>query len=288
MPTTPEFDLSQPAREALGDVRLHESGRSMQGISYDTVNKRLFVAQQRDGRPGADLCINQLSPTGEVVANLHVDNAGHGQSFGVEPVGSASYLWLECDANENTTNGRGTALARFEFVPGRRPAMRRFFTDGLEVGCAVDPVNRRLLIRRPEGGSTRYTLYDLDQAVDDFSRPLARFPEPALLHPGKAEAVLQAFAVLGSYLYTMVGTGGRAGTSADPFDSHLSAIDMNTGEVVQQQLTTAGSSLVYREPEGLAINVVDGLPQLCFGLSSRPSRSSSLRYANVFYQDALV
>lgn len=37
----------------------------------------------------------------------------------------------------------------------------------------------------------------------------------------------------------------------------------------------------------MAINVTDGRPQLCFGLASRPSMGSDLRYANVFSYDTL-
>jgi hypothetical protein len=281
---TAAFDLSQPARALLTDVRLHEVRRSMQGLAYDVVNERLFIAQQRDGRPGADLCINQLSLTGEMIAHVHVDDAGHGQSFGVEPVGSTSYLWLEWNANENTSDGRGTELARFPFGPGRPRAVRTFFDSGVEVGCSVDPVNRRILIRRPERGGTFYTLYDLDQADGGVQTPLARIQEPHL-RPGPGASVLQAFTVLGSHLYTLVGTGGHAGTTADPFDTYLSAVHLETGEVGQQELVAAGQSLTYREPEGLAINVVNGTSQLCFGLASRPTRDSPLRRANLFCLD---
>lgn len=284
-PVGPVFDLSQPARTLLTDVRLHEARRPLQGIAFDVVNERLFIAQQRDGRPGADLCINQLSLAGDVISHLHVDNAGHGQSFGVEPVGSTSYLWLEWDANENTTDGRGTELARFAFVPPRPRTVRTFFDAGVEVGCAIDPVNHRILIRRPEEGGTFYTLFDLDQADDGFRSPLARIHEP---HLSPGDSILQAFTVLGSQLYTLVGTGGHAGTADDPFDTYLSAVGLETGEVSQQVLVTAGRSLIHREPEGLAVNVVDGAPQLCFGLASWPTRDSPLRRANLFSLDTLL
>jgi hypothetical protein len=281
------FDLSQPARALLADVKLHELRHPLQGLAFDVVNERLFIAQQRDGRPGADLCINRLSLTGDLISHVHVDNAGHGQSFGVEPVGSTSYLWLEWNANENTADGRGTELARFPFGPGRPREMGTFFDAGVEVGCSIDPVNRRILIRRPEEGATFYTLHDLDEADDGFRTPLARIHEPDL-SPRPGPSILQAFTVLGSHLYTLVGTGGHAGTSNDPFDTYLSAIHLETGEVTQQELVTAGRSLIYREPEGLAINVVDGAPQLCFGFASRPNTDSPLRRANLFCLDRLL
>jgi hypothetical protein len=285
-PEGPRFDLAGAARPGLHGLALHESRRAMQGIAYDVANGRLFIAQQRDGRPGADLCVNQVSRTGKVVAHLHIDDAGHGQSFGVEPVGPVSYLWLECDADENTDAGRGTALARFAFTPGRRPEPRKFFADGVEVGCAIDPVNRRLLIRRPEDQRTMFTLFDL---VDgEPGRVRARFAEPKSIYPGSTARVLQAFTVLGRHAYTFVGTGGHAGTPADPFDSVLSTIDVTTGELVQQKVVTAGRSLVFREPEGLAVDVTGGAPRLVFGLASRPRPGSPRRRANLFAVDALA
>lgn len=285
-PAGPRFDLAGRVRPGLAGLTLHESRRAMQGIAYDVANGRLFIAQRRDGRPGADLCVNQLSRTGTVVAHLHVDNAGHGQSFGVEPVGSASYLWLEWDANENTDAGRGTALARFAFTPGRPPEPRIFFADGVEVGCAIDPVNRRLLIRRPENYRTVFTLFDLHDGGPGAVR--ARFAEPKAIYRFGAAPVLQAFTVLGRYAYTFVGTGGHLGTPADPFDSVLSTIDVTTGELVQQQRVTAARSLQLREPEGLAVDVVQGAPQLVFGLASRPAGGSPRRLANLFGIDALA
>ncbi len=286
------FDLAARPRASLREIGLHEPDSSLQGIGYDTANHRLFAVQGRDGRPGADLCINQLGPHGTVLAHLHVNDAGHGQSFGVESSGSKSRLWLEWDANENTSAGRGTALARFTFVPGQRPQVEKFFTGSREVGCAIDPVTRRLLVRQYEGtGPPTYQLYDLaDARKGDFGRPLAVIPEPrnSLLQPTGGTPVLQAFTAMGSYVYSWLGTGGHAGTESDPFNTYLSAIDLRTGRIVQQRRITVAPSLVFREPEGLAIDVVDGAPRLCFGFASRPDPDSPQRLASVYYLDTLL
>lgn len=284
------FDLATQPKPALREIRLHEPNSTVQGIGYDTANHRMFAVQGRDGRPGADLCINQLDRHGAVVGHVHVDDAGHGQSFGVESRGKASYLWLEWDATENTDAGRGTALARFRFVPGRRPKVATSFTGSPEVGCAIDPVARRLLVRRFDGRTTTYRLYGLADAVrGKFDRPLAAIQEPpnSLLQPTGGTAVLQAFTVLGSYVYTWLGTGGHAGRASDPFNSYLSAVDLRTGRIVQQRRVTVGRSLVFREPEGLAIDVVDGAPRLCFGFASRPHPDSPERLASIYYLDTL-
>ena len=63
---------------------------------------------------------------------------------------------------------------------------------------------------------------------------------------------------------------------------------ITTGELVQQQRVTAARSLQLREPEGLAVDVVQGAPQLVFGLASRPAGGSPRRLANLFGIDALA
>lgn len=124
---------------------------------------------------------------------MHVNNAGHGVSIGVEPVGSSSYLWMKCDSDEHSNDGRGTALARFKFVNGGTPSMKKFLAGS-------------------DNGSVTF----------------------------------QGYTMFGKYLYTLDGTGHQ-----DPADinSYVTAIDMNTGKVVQRSLTKAGKTLFYREPE---------------------------------------
>ena len=133
-----------------------------------------------------------------------------------------------------------------------------------------------------------YSLYDLAQASEGFPKPKVSFEEPAELRQEQAVSALQGFAALGRYAYLYLGTRGHAGTTEDPFDSALAAVDMTTGKVVQRELTSAGKTLVDREPEGLAINVSKGLPQLCFGLASRPTSDSRQHQANVFALTALA
>ncbi len=53
-------------------------------------------------------------------------------------------------------------------------------------------------------------------------------------------------------------------------------------------LTKAGESLIYREPEGLAIYQPIGKgPRLFIGFGSRPAISGPDRYANLYYKDVL-
>ena len=278
VPTSAYFDITQPSYDLFRDKMLHESHHVMQGFTFDNVNRRLFVAQLQNGSSGDDLCVNQVDFSGNVVGSMHLGTAGHGVSIGVEAVGSASYIWMECDSDRTDDKARGTALARFEFVDGGTPSPRKFLTGSKTITCATDPVYGRILVRRNEGGAMRYSLFTLaDAAAGDFSSPLTTFSEPAL------GGVFQGYTVFGQYLYTLDGTGHD-----DPADinSYVTRIDMNTGTIRARALTKAGSTLTYREPEGMAIyRTVAGETRLFLGFGSRDGVD---RYANIFYKNALV
>lgn len=285
VPASQRFDLSQPSYERFRSVSLHETHHAMQGMAYDNVNRRLYIAQTQNGSDGDDLCVNELTIEGVPTGHMHVSNAGHGVSIGVEPVGASSYIWMECDSDEHSSDGRGTALARFKFVDGAAPSsVRKFLTGSKTITCATDPVNKRLLVRRNESGSMHYSLFSLaDAAAGKFSSPLAHFAQPTL---GSGSVTFQGYTLLGDYLYTLDGTGHE-----DPADinSYVTAIDMNTGKVVQRSFTKAGTTLFYREPEGMMVyKTVGGNPRLCFGFASRPNMSSLTRYASVYYKDVLI
>jgi hypothetical protein len=278
VPASQRFDLSQPSYERFRSVSLYATHHAMQGMAYDNVNRRLYVAQIQNGSDGDDLCINELTIEGVLTGHMLVGNAGHGVSIGVEPVGASSYIWMEWDSDEHS-------VARFKFVDGGTPSsVRTFLTGSTTISCATDPDNQRLLVRRKENGSMYYSLFPLaDAAAGRFSSPLAHFAQPAL---GSGSVTFQGYTVLGTYLYTLDGTGHE-----DPADinSYVTAVDMNTGKVVQRSLTKAGKTLFYREPEGMMVyRTVGGNLRLCFGFASRPDMSSLSRYASVYYKDVLI
>ncbi|HET6703925.1 MAG TPA: teichoic acid biosynthesis protein C, partial [Amycolatopsis sp.] len=69
----------------------------------------------------------------------------------------------------------------------------------------------------------------------------------------------------------------------------VTRIDMNTGKVVARDITRAGSTLVFREPEGLAIyRTADGETRLFLGFGSRSSMDNVNRYASIFSKNVLV
>jgi hypothetical protein len=281
VPGSPYFDITKPSYDLFRNKALHESHHVMQSFTFDNVNRRLFVAQLQNGSSGDDLCVNQLDFAGNRVGAMHLNGAGHGVSIGVEAVGTASYIWMECDSDGTGDSGRGTALARFKFVNGGTPSVRRFLTGSKTITCATDPVNDRIVVRRNEGGTMHYSLYPLAAAAaGDFGSPLAHFAEPDL------GGVFQGYTIYGQYLYTLDGTGHD---DAADIDSYVTRIDMNTGAIKARALTKAGSTLVYREPEGMAIyRTVAGETRLFLGFASRDSLDGVNRYANIFYKNELV
>lgn len=277
------FDLTQPSYDQFRNKALHEQ-RVMQGFGFDDQNHRLYVAQLQNGTSGDDLCINELDEAGNLLGTMHLNGAGHGVSIGVEPVGTSSYLWVETDSSNPTDTGRGTALLRFKFENGKVPAGTKFLTGSSTITAAIDPVEKRIAIRRIESGAFHYRVFPLAAAVaGDFTQPLVHFVQPAL---STSAVVFQGYTIYGQYLYTLDGTGHD---DASAIDSYVTAIDMNTGKVKSRALTRAGASLVFREPEGLAIaRTTAGETRLYLGFASRDTLAGSKRFANIFYKNVLV
>jgi hypothetical protein len=287
VPTSKRFDLSTPSFDVFRKRMLVEKHHAMQGMAYDIVNRHLFISQIRDGSSGDDLRINRVDESGKVTGSMKIDNAGHGVSIGAETSGADTYLWVECDSHTNGDSGRGTALARFKFVDGKAPSgVKKFFTGSKTITCATDPVNKRILVRRNESGKMTLRLYDfssMDLEKGTFTDELANIRQPKL---GNGSVTFQGYTVFGNYLYTLDGDGHA---NASDINSYVTATDLNTGKVVERFLTKAGKSLIWREPEGMAINrTAGGEVRLCFGFASRTSVGSSNRYANVFHKNVLI
>jgi hypothetical protein len=274
-PTSPFFDVQQ--------IVLHEQFRIVQSFGFDNVNRRLFIAQLQDDSDGNDLCINQVDFDGTLIGYMHVPDAGHGVSIGVEAVGDESYLWTEARSSSPAAEGRGTALQRFAFRSGERPRDAQILLPGSDnITCATDAEAERLLIRQYVDDVAEYTLYDLAAARDgDFSQPLAPAIRPTIA------GTFQGYTFAGDYLY--VWTGGRHDDPQDPepVDSALTSLDLRTGAVIQDHVPDrAGSDLPFREPEGMATyRTEDGRLRLCFGLASR---DDGVRVVSIFSKDELV
>lgn len=286
VPSSPRFDLTKPSYDLFRHKPLHDA-TVQQSFSFDTVNRRIFVVQRRDGTDSAlgHLCVTRLDYAGNRLGYMHLNGFGHGVAFAAQGVGAATYLWTEVEANGN---GYGRRLARFRFVSGTTlsstsTALTRYtpVTGAAEHTCSIDPVNGRLVVRYHRDGAKHIAVYGLPAAqAGDFTAPLARFRQPSI--PG----TMQGYAAYGRYLYFMVGDA-YSGTNPAPGNTRLTTVDLNSGAVVQGPTPTkAGSTLVYREPEGLAVyRTPGGEPRLVLGFASGASGD---RRSNLFYKNALV
>ncbi|KAJ5774114.1 hypothetical protein N7457_009010 [Penicillium paradoxum] len=288
IPTSKRFDLSEPSYDLWRGKSLHDV-TIQQGFGFDNTNRRLFVSQRRDGASGTsgDLCITQLDFDGNYVGYMHLTGFGHGVAFGVQAVGSATYLWTEVEAN---SNGYGKKLARFKFSSGTTlssssSSLKKYapISGATEYTCSTDPVNNRLIVRHHHSDGKHISVFDLDKATaGDFSSPLASFKQPSM---NTASSVLQGYAAFGQYIYFLYGESYDA--TGGVVNSDLTAVNMNTGSVVQGPTKTkAGSTLVFREPEGLAIyKTAGGEVRLFLGFASGKAGD---RRSNLFYKNALI
>ncbi|KAJ5669153.1 hypothetical protein N7462_010223 [Penicillium macrosclerotiorum] len=288
VPSSKRFDLSKPSYDLFRSKSLYDV-TVQQGFAFDNVNRRLFVAQRRDGssETSGDLCITQLDFDGNYVAHMYLTDFGHGVSFGAEGVGSSTYLWTEVEAN---SNGYGKKLARFKFassstLSSTSASLVKFqpISDATEHTCSIDPVNNRLIVRYNVSTGKRIAVFDLDEATGgNFTNPLADFKHPPV---NTASDTFQGYAAYGQYIYLL--TGNSYDVTDNEVNSEVTSVDMNTGKVVQgPTLTTAGSTLSFREPEGLAIyETVAGEVRLFLGFASGTAGD---RRSNLFYKNVLI
>jgi hypothetical protein len=299
LPASHRFKLSAHSPSLFTKKVLDESHHSMQGFAFDNVNHRLFVVQSRNGMSTDNLSINHVSMSGHVYSTMHLGHAGHGVSIGVEAVGSSSYIWMECDAHGTGDKARGTALARFKYVGNKSPShITKHFVGSTAITCATDPFHNRIAVRRQIGGHWRFGVYELHNGK--IGTRLVQAHQPALKVNGVTQ-VNQGWTLYGQYIYMLTGTGNaKSNSNPDKYiNSRIWCLDLNTGtaaavsdahipaaRIKEHFLTQAGKSLVYREPEGMAVYRPPGHSAgLYFGYSARPSMGSATRYANIFHKD---
>lgn len=278
IPDSPRINVAANSIRMFLEKALHESNHVMQSIAVDSTNQRLFIAQIRNGSDGNDLCINCLNPSGTVVGHMHLDNAGHGVSIGVEPVGTDSYLWVENKAGGGT---HGTALARFKYVNGAAPSWLTYFDGwpGPQITCDVDTVHDTIMIRYLDGERAAYSVYDLSLVKE------RRYSEALLVKQPvpRVQSLFQSYTHYGRYGYMLEGPSQNV-TDPQDLQSIISAFDLETGEVVQRAHVYAAHTLLDREPEGISIMVVDGQLRLVYGLASHKPDQGNKRYATLYYK----
>jgi hypothetical protein len=288
VPNPKRFDLTAPSHDLFRHKRLH-NGPVQQGFAFDNTNARLFVAQRRDGAAenAGNLCITQLDFKGNELGHMYLTGFGHGVSFGAQAVGKATYLWVEVEAN---ANGYGAKLGRFKFVNGATLSksskdIKKFtpIKAANEHTCTIDTVNNRLVVRyNLKGQGKHIAVFDLAAATKgDFTKPLANFKQPL---PTTKAKNFQGYTAYGRYLYLLWGDSYE---QSKTLNSQVAAVDMNTGKVVQGPvMTSAGKTLSFREPEGMAIyRTAAGQVRLFLGIGSGEAGD---RRSNLFYKNVLV
>ncbi|MGX1312127.1 hypothetical protein RKD24_002246 [Streptomyces calvus] len=319
VPGSRRFDLTAPSEMLLREVRLNET-RVLQSFGFDNARRHVFFVQLVDGDrrlPGetrtysgdersanGDLCVTRMDLSGNILGTMYLRGFGHGVQIGVESTDAGSFLWTETasvasqDSTGNYT-GWGSRLARFAFANGSvltpdSPALTQHrLEDGVDrTTVTVDPTHQRLAVRCRVNGTFRYRLYDLAAFTSGGRTTLADVPQPADLQPGHPDT-FQGFASFGSHLYLLAGTQyGKDGSVEGTGNTFITCVDWNSGAVVEQELTKAGYSLPYREPEGMAIQIPDpAAPQaarLCSGFASVTSDTDSRKRASIYYKETLV
>ncbi|MFC3999825.1 teichoic acid biosynthesis protein C [Nocardiopsis sediminis] len=290
VPSSPRFDLSAPSHDLWRHKALQDD-TVMQSFTFDNVNKRLFVAQLKNGsssNANGDLCITQLDFAGNRQGHMYLMGFGHGVSIGVEPSGSSSYLWTETDSVDT----RGTRLARFRFSNGTTLtntssalAKHTPIAGADLITCATDPVNNTLVMRYRNSSGVRYAVYRIsDVRNGNYGNKLADIAQPARFS-GSGAPTFQGYAVYGQFLYLYDGTAYSA-SNPPPGNAHVTSVNLNTGAEVERRFTRAGESLEFREPEGMGVYRTDaGQVRLFLGFASGVSGD---RRANLFYKNEFI
>ncbi|MFH5187365.1 hypothetical protein ACHHV8_34975 [Paenibacillus sp. TAB 01] len=300
------FDLSAPASTLIQDKELH-NGTVLQSFAFDNVNQHIYLVQLMAGGqqlPGetapvsgaardlnGDLALTKLDMSGNELGYMFLKGFGHGVQIGVETVGDTAYLWTETDSVPGSDNhGWGTQLARFAFEDGKvltpsSPELEKFSpVEGADrTTVNIDPANGLLTMRYRIDNAFRYGVYELAKVKQHVYEPIADVPQPSV-------GTFQGFASYGGYLYLLEGTSyGSSGSTAPVGNTYITAVNLGTGAVADKQLISAGNSLTFREPEGMAIHLPNAKhPQkaeLSFGFASS---FTPLRLANIYSLNRLL
>ncbi|MEK3724459.1 phage baseplate protein [Paenibacillus sp. FSL H8-0034] len=307
IPISKKFDLSDNDEvlitgKALTDPTLQ------QAYAIDNTNNHIYVVQitnagQKLGGETrtynsaersikGDLTVTKLSTDGTILGKMYLTGFGHGVSIGVEPVGTTAYLWTEVDAvadRHEPNNGFGTKLARFPFVDNQvlvntDPSITKYapVAGADRTTVNLDMANGLLTMRyRLNETLFHFSVFNLSDVKAGNFKPLATVDQPAGL------GVFQGFTSYGSYLYLLDGTASNANTNPNG-NTYITTVNLNTGLQVDRAMINAGNSLLFREPEGMAIQSTGSSVRLTFGFGAYRSSTDTRKHANIYYKDALI
>ncbi|GAA3543602.1 hypothetical protein GCM10022419_024730 [Nonomuraea rosea] len=280
------FELTAPATSLIWKKALYDE-TVLQSFTIDNAHGHIYTIQVKNGA-GSDaaghLCVTKLSLTGTVLGHMYLMGFGHGVQIGVEPSGASAYLWTETDGISDGATSRGSKLARFKFTDGQTlttssSALAKYslVAGATNTTCAIDPSTNRLVMRYVDGSAFRIAAYELASVTAGAPQKLYDIAQPTGL------GTFQGYAAYGNFVYLL--TGNSYDLSPPPGNTYLTCLDLRTGEQVQRAHSVAGQSLDFREPEGMAVQIVSGAPRLCLGLASGVAGA---RKASIFYKSELV
>lgn len=300
VPTTSRFDLTDNAAAVFTKKSLYDTYHVMQSFAWDNVHNYVYTVQVEGSDTAGtwsehwaqgDLTLTKLSADGNTVAgHMYLRGFGHGVSIGVEPAGTSVYLWTEVDSVPNSEgSGRGTKLGRFLYSNGATltntsSAITKFvLIPGVtQVTPSVDMVAGRLTMRYlTTSNQFHLALYDLAAVKAGGTTALCDIAIPSGL------GTFEGYTSYGSYVYLYTGTA-YSDTNPPPGNTELYSFNWNTGVQTQHAHTDAFGSQVYREPEGMSIQVVGGVPRLVFGSSSSVSTTDGHRVTSIAYKDLMI
>ncbi len=297
IPSTARFELSAASAPLFESKRLYEQRHVLQSFAFDDAGGYVYVLQvegtNADGTfaehsARGDLVLTKLSIDGETIAgHMVLRGFGHGVAMAVERENAAVYLWTEVDSAPNPGgSGRGTKLGRFRFANGvtldaSSSALRKFAPIAGARVCtpSIDATRGRFAMRYVSAkGKWHVALFDLAKLKTGHTKPVTDIPLPF------AFGVVQGWCTYGSYIYVYAGEA-YSDANPPPGNATLWCIDWNTGAVIETRRTNAFGDLTYREPEGLAVQFVNGVPRLCFGFGAAVAAGDPRRRVSIAYID---
>lgn len=288
-PAGGRFDLTAPSSPLVRQKALRDK-TVLQSFAFDNDNGHIYAVQLQNGAGSSaagNLCLTKLSLDGAILGHMYLLGFGHGVQIGVEPSGSSAYLWTETDAapSDDGDVTQGTRIARFEFTDARTltatsPELTKYtlVPGARKTTPAIDPSTNRLTMRYETAGSFRYSVFDLAAVRAGGTTPLFDVGQPDGL------GTFQGHTTYGDYLYMLSGDP-YSDTNPAPGNTYITSLDLRTSQQIQHELSQAGKTLDYREPEGMAIRTTPDGPQLCFGFASG---TPGARVASIYYKSRMT
>ncbi|MER5467842.1 hypothetical protein [Streptomyces sp. NPDC002685] len=280
-----QIDIAGPVGKLLHRRPL-KNETVMQSVGVDPVSGDIFTLQLMQGgltlsgesapvsyddrTLHGDLCVTRLNRSGAITGYMYLRGFGHGVNLGVENRSGVIRLWTETASVKNSKNeGFGTAITNFDFRSGTvldygsslhstpyTPAPGALF-----VTPTIDRSANQLIVRFTiNTNQTYFERYDLTQAAAGVFQPLQRLAQPTGL------GTFQGYASHSGVLYLLNGEA-YSSTNPAPGNTYITALEWATGNVLDRQFITAAPGLEWREPEGITVEVVSGVPYLHFGFA---------------------